>query len=113
MTDKEVRQLASELQTHQIELELQAEDLRQAQVALSESRDRYTDLYDFAPVGFVSQDKEGGLFEVNLAAAALLGVARGDLIGANINKFLKSYGKAMIGRPPLDSRAARTKSSVA
>ena len=88
MSTEEVQKLVQELQTHQIELELQAEDLRQAQVELALSRDRFVDLYDFAPVGYISQDQDGKILEANLAAAALLGVLRKDLLGANINKFL-------------------------
>src|SRR4030067_74532 len=65
---EEVQQLVYELEVHQIELEMQNEELREAQQALEESRDRYVDLYDFAPLGYVSLDQHGRIREINLAA---------------------------------------------
>jgi PAS domain S-box-containing protein len=70
--------LRHELQVHQIELELQNDELRRAQAELERSRDRYLDLYDFAPVGYVSIDGAGQIVSINRAGAALLGVDRTD-----------------------------------
>ena len=70
-----------ELQVHQIELEMQNEALRQSQVDLEASRDRYVSLYEFAPVGYLTLRPTGIIVQMNLTAAALMGSERGKLIG--------------------------------
>ena len=69
-----------ELQICQIELGIQREELHRAQLMVKESRDRYTDFYDLAPVGYVTLDGEALIDEINLTGAALLGKERGKLL---------------------------------
>ena len=76
----DVRELVHELRVHQIELETQNEELRRAQETITESRDRYVDLYDLAPVGYVTLDPQGRIVELNLKGAKLLGAPRNSLI---------------------------------
>lgn len=72
--------LLHELGVHQIELEMQNEALRQAQVVIEESRDRYLDLYEFSPVGYLTLTREGMISEANLTAATLLEIDRRKLL---------------------------------
>ncbi len=84
----DAQRVLHDLQVHQIELELQNEELRQARDALEVSRARYFDLYDLAPVGYFTLDENGLILEANLAGATLLGVARGALVGQPLSRFV-------------------------
>jgi two-component system, chemotaxis family, sensor kinase Cph1 len=77
---EDAKSLIHELRVHQIELEMQNEELRQAHAQIEESRERYADLYDFAPVGYLALDDKGHVVEANLAAAAQLSTERARLI---------------------------------
>ena len=81
-------ELLQELQVHQIELEMQNEALREAQVALEKSHDRYVDLYHFAPVGYFTLTDTGLIAEVNLTGAALLGEDRSKLLNRRFARFI-------------------------
>jgi PAS domain S-box-containing protein len=82
-----VRKLVEELQIHQIELEVQNEELRSIQYELEHSRKKYSDLYDFAPVGYLTINEEGRIVEANLTAAKRLGMERSILIGKPFNLY--------------------------
>ncbi|MGK0262789.1 MAG: formate hydrogenlyase transcriptional activator [Planctomycetota bacterium] len=79
-----------ELRVHQIELEMQNEQLRGTQVDLDAERARYFDLYDLAPVGYCTMSSAGVIEEANLAVAALLGLPRRELVGLPFTQFLYS-----------------------
>ncbi|AMV73768.1 hypothetical protein JCM30471_21870 [Desulfuromonas carbonis] len=81
---EEVQRLVHELEVHQIELEMQNEELRQARDEAENALDKYTDLYDFAPVGYLTLDREGLIGSANLFIAGLLGVERRRLPGRRL-----------------------------
>jgi two-component system, NtrC family, sensor kinase len=78
--EENVLGLVHELQVHQIQLEMQNEELRKAQEQIAESLRKYSDLYDFAPVGYVTSNREGLIIEANLTFAGQLGIERSRLI---------------------------------
>ena len=82
------RNMLYELRVHQIELEMQNEELRRMQVALDTTRARYFDIYDLAPVGYCTLSEQGLILEANLTAATLLGVSRGALARQRISRFI-------------------------
>lgn len=80
--------LLHELQVHQIELELQNEELTQAYLEAQALRDKYWDLYDYAPVGYFTLSYLGDILEMNLCAAGMLGKERGSLIGRRLGDYI-------------------------
>ncbi len=87
-TDADTQRLLHELQVHQIELEMQNAELQGARDQMEALLEKYTDLYDFAPVGYFSMDEQGLILEVNLTGAALLGVERSRLINRRLQRFV-------------------------
>ena len=88
-TDEMQRHL-QELQTHQIELEMQNEELREARVWLEASAARYTNLYNLAPVGYFTTGLKGEIIQANLAGARLLGLERSRLLDYRFDAFVVS-----------------------
>ena len=83
--DADMPRLVHELQVHQIELEMQNEELQGARLATEAGLARYTELFDYAPIGYVTIDPGGTIAEVNHAGAAIFGVARSRLLGQRID----------------------------
>ena len=83
-----------ELQVHQIELEMQNEELRQSRAEVEAGLERYTELYDFAPVGYLTLGRDGAIRQVNLTGARLLGVERARLVGRRFGVFVGEPDRA-------------------
>ncbi|MGK2907506.1 MAG: sigma 54-interacting transcriptional regulator [Desulfuromonadales bacterium] len=82
------QRLLHELEVHQIELEMQNAELHQGREELELSRNKYAELYDFAPVGYFTFDAQGLIREVNLAGAQLLGIERRRLVNRPFSSFI-------------------------
>ncbi|HEY3277400.1 MAG TPA: response regulator [Syntrophorhabdaceae bacterium] len=80
--------LTHQLEVHQIELEMQNEELRASQLEIEKSREKYFELYDLAPVGYLTLSEKGLITELNLTAAGFLGVERKSLINRPFSRFL-------------------------
>jgi PAS domain S-box-containing protein len=85
---EEVARVVHELEVHQIELELQNEELRRAQQDLEESRHQFSDLYDFAPVGYLTINQDTSIVQANLTVAKMLGIDRLHLVGQRFTRFV-------------------------
>jgi PAS domain S-box-containing protein len=83
-----VRALVHELDVHQAELEIQNEELRNLTLGLEAARDRFRDLFDFAPAGYLTLEADGTIREANLKAGELLGRERAKLLGQKIQAFI-------------------------
>ncbi len=88
LSPDEIRAMLHELRVHQIELGMQNEELRRSQVQLDDARALYFNLYDLAPVGYCTLSDQGLVLQANLTAGALLGLARSQVIGKPICRFI-------------------------
>ena len=80
--------LLNELLIHKVELEVQLEELKRSNIAMEEARDRYLDLYEFSPVGYLTVTRVGLVSELNLTAASLLGVDRLQIFNCRFWKLV-------------------------
>jgi PAS domain S-box-containing protein len=81
ISSRDPQDLIEELQIHQVELEMQNAELRRVQLELETARNKYSNLYDFAPVGYFTISEEGKILDANLTMCAMLGLERGMMIG--------------------------------
>jgi len=88
MSPEQTQRILHELRVHQVELEMQNEELRRTQVELEASQTRYFDLYDLAPVGYLTLSEHGLILQTNLSAATLLGVPRGTLVKQPLSRLI-------------------------
>jgi PAS domain S-box-containing protein len=88
MNEEEIHRVFHELQVHQVELEMQNEELRNTQQELEQAKQKYVDLFDFAPIGYVILDKEGVIREANLTLASMLGKGRAQVKGKSFYDFV-------------------------
>ncbi len=98
VVDPDVIRIVEELQIHQIELEMQNEELREAQASLETARARYSDLFDFAPVAYCTLDARGIIQEANLTAATLFERPRARLLGRSLATFVLREHRALLER---------------
>ncbi|MBA2479931.1 MAG: PAS domain S-box protein [Planctomycetes bacterium] len=91
--DADPKRLIQDLHVHQVQLEMQNRELREAQGLLVDSQNRYADLYDFAPVGYCTLDEKGRIQEINLTGAVLFGISREQLIGKPVSSLASIAGK--------------------
>jgi PAS domain S-box-containing protein len=96
-SDADTARLVHELQVHQIELEMQNEELRQAHAQVEMLLAQYTNLYDFAPAGYMTLDREGAIRQVNLTAAQMLGVERSQLVNRRFGLFVAEGDRHIFG----------------
>jgi PAS domain S-box-containing protein len=87
-TEVETARLVHELQVHQIELDMQNEELKTSRTKVAAGLALYSDLYDFAPTGYLTLDPEGAIRLVNLTGARLLGVERSRLVNRRFGQFV-------------------------
>ncbi|MGE4559918.1 MAG: PAS domain S-box protein [Desulfobulbus sp.] len=108
---REMRQLLHQIHDHQVELETQNEELQRIRVELENSRARFCDLFEQAPVGYLTISADGLVQEANLTAAALLGLPRSDLLQQpfaryvhpdDVDTYLGQQGKIRETNAPLN-----------
>ena len=87
-SQEELERLVQELSIHQIELEMQNEELQDAMDEIEREHNRYLNLYDFAPVGYLTLARDGTILEANLTIARMLSIERSRLLGVRFGSFL-------------------------
>ncbi|MDD4993234.1 MAG: hypothetical protein PHR83_13490 [Paludibacter sp.] len=94
-TEHDAKKLLHELQVHQIELEMQNEELREANEATEQALQKYTMLYDLAPMGYFTLEPDGTIVELNFTGAKMLQDRRFSLVGTNFKLFVSNESKAV------------------
>lgn len=96
--ETDAKKLLHELQVHQIELEMQNEELREAYETAEKALKNYTMLYDFAPMGYFTLDSDACICELNFTGAEMLGDKRFSLIGSKFKLFVTEDSQAVFSK---------------
>ena len=107
----EIKKLLHELQVHQIELEMQNEELHQAYETAELALKKYTMLYDFAPTGYFTLDHDGRICELNFSAAEMLTERRFSLVNSNFKLFIADESKPVFNQFFSDVYTSNSKES--
>jgi PAS domain S-box-containing protein len=97
-SEADARRLIQELEVHQIELEIQNEELLAARQETQAALERYTEIYDFAPLGYAVLAEDGSIRELNLKGAQRLGLERAKLVGRGFEAFVSERDRPAFGR---------------
>jgi len=98
VTEADVERLLHELQVHQIELEMLNEELREANEVAETALKKYTMLYDFAPLGYFTLEKDGSISELNFTGAEILGDKRFSLVDSNFKLFISESSQSIFDK---------------
>jgi PAS domain-containing protein len=93
--ETDLKKLLHELQVHQIELEMQNEELREANETAETALKKYTMLYDFAPMGYFTLESDGNISDLNFTGAEMLGDKRFSLVNSNFKLFISKDSQAV------------------
>jgi len=96
--EADVTRLLHELQVHQIELEMQNEELHEANETAEAALKKYTMLFDFAPMGYFTLEKDGSISELNFTGAEMLGEKRFSLINSNFKLFVSESSQSLFNK---------------
>ena len=111
LPETDVKKLLHELQVHQIELEMQNEELRQAYETAETALKKYTMLYDLSPMGYLTIESDGTVEELNFTAADMIGERRFSLAGSNFFLFIAEESKPVFNNFLSKVFASHTKES--
>jgi len=89
LSKQDAQTLIQELRTHQLELEIQNEELQRVESELTQARDRFSDLYDFAPVGYLTISEKGIILQANLRLSEMVGQDRSSLLKQRFSSFIE------------------------
>ena len=98
VVEADVKKLIHELQVHQIELEMQNEELQEAYETAETALKKYTMLYDFAPLGYFTLENDGSICELNFTGAEMLGEKRFSLVNSNFKLFISDSSQTLFNK---------------